>query len=148
MNLPPNHATPPLPYGERVGVRGLAPVLLAGGLLVAGCAASRAVGRAAPDRHGGNRQGARIVANNFTFEPGTIQIKAGTPLVLEVYNAASGTHNLTLYAPDEKVVVARDLPGGTTTVVELPALAKGRYPVRCEKFMHGAMGMKATLVAE
>ena len=126
VNLPVN---PPRPRGERVGVRGVALALLAV-FLSSGCAASRAV------------------ANNFTFEPGTIQAKAGTPLVLEVYNAASGTHNLTLYAPDEKVVVARDLPGGTTPVVELPALAKGRYPVRCEKFMHDTMGMKATLVLE
>ncbi len=116
--------------------------------LAAGCAASRTVGRAAPDSRRGDLQVARIIASNFTFEPGTLQVKAGTPLVLEVYNAASGTHNLTLYAPDEKVVVARDLPGRTTTVVELPALAKGHYPIHCEKFMHGAMGMKATLVAE
>ncbi len=116
-------------------------VLLAA--MVAGCAGPRVEGRAGPLPEGG--QVVRLIASNFRFAPNFIEAPADAPIRFEIQNASGTRHNLTLRDPAGRILDRVDVAANGKAVLELPALAPGRYGLSCDRPFHTTLGMDGKL---
>lgn len=89
-----------------------------------------------------------VKLSSFSFEPGTIHLKSGEPIILHLVNTGSGGHNFT--AP-EFFAAAGSVSGpvhkGTVEVGGHKAVdirltpAHGAYHLRCSHTFHTTFGM-------
>lgn len=92
-----------------------------------------------------------VTLGDYKFEPDTITLKAGQPMVLELENVDSLTpHNLTLQDQAGGLDIDVDVSAGDTARVELTPVVPGTYTFYCNKkllFMksHREHGMEGTL---
>ncbi|HWT12515.1 MAG TPA: plastocyanin/azurin family copper-binding protein [Allosphingosinicella sp.] len=93
--------------------------------------------------------------SSFDFDPGTIRLRAGQPVVLRLVNSGGGGHNFS--AP--QFFAAARVEGGPVEQGEVelrsrqsvevrlvPAL--GRYRLRCTHTFHTTLGMRGEIVVE
>lgn len=104
------------------------------GAVVAGCAAPRVEGRAGSLPEGG--QVVRLTASNFHFAPNVIEAPAGALIGFEIQNASRTRHNLTVRDPAGRILDSVDVAANGKAVLELPALAAGRYGLTCDRPFH------------
>jgi plastocyanin len=83
-------------------------------------------------------------ASKFEFSPGTIRVKAGSPVELHIVST-DGTHGLAIPA----LKINERLDQGKEVVVNFTPTQAGKYPFRCSVFCgSGHMGMKGELIVE
>jgi plastocyanin len=99
-----------------------------------------------------------VLFRPFAFEPRTIRLQAGQPVVLRFVNGGRATHSF--YAPrffraarlrrgDEDLALSgrfRLAPGERRTIALVPA--RGRYPVSSYNFVQRVLGMRALIIVE
>lgn len=93
------------------------------------------------------RQSIAVTADSFAFRPNNLVATAGSTLILEVENASTATHNLTVETPDGEVLTSVDLPGERAVRIEVPLKSRGMYTFYCDKFMHATLGMRGRIDA-
>ena len=85
----------------------------------------------------------QVVAKQFAFEPGAIEVTAGEPVRL-VIRSSDRVHGFAIR--DLKIDV--QIPCGGTTVVEFTAPRPGRYEIACSEICGSGHGqMKAAVVS-
>jgi heme/copper-type cytochrome/quinol oxidase subunit 2 len=83
-------------------------------------------------------------ARKFEFSPGTIRVKAGSPVELHIVST-DGTHGFALPA----LKINERLDQGKEVVVNFTPTQAGKYPFRCSVFCgSGHMEMKGELIVE
>lgn len=86
----------------------------------------------------------RVVADEYSFDPSTIQMTGAGTLKVTLQNKGSLAHNLKLFRGDEKVGGTSTLPAGGSASVRLN-LEHGRYRMVCTVGDHEQLGMRGTL---
>ncbi len=86
-----------------------------------------------------------IKAEDFKFEPNSIQAHQGDVLTLNIENTSGGDHNFTLKTPQGHTVVNKDLPAKSTTSIKITLSEPGIYIFHCGKPFHSTMGMKGQI---
>ena len=96
-----------------------------------------------------------VELSNFKFAPTTIQLRAGSPVVLHLANVGSGSHNFSapqFFAaakldPQAAALVHNgkvEVRGHST--VDLPLVpAAGQYALKCTHALHSSFGMKGVI---
>ncbi len=102
-------------------------------------------------------QAARVEVrlSSFDFEPETIRLPAGQPVVLHLVNSGSGGHNFSaprFFAAASGVAGpirdgAVEVPGHQAIEVRLVP-ARGRYRLRCTHTFHTTFGMRGEILVE
>ena len=93
--------------------------------------------------------------SSFDFDPDSIRLRAGQPVVLHLVNTGRGGHNFS--AP--QFFAAANVGGGPVRngEVEVPSRqsvevrlipARGRYRLRCTHTLHTTFGMRGEIVVE
>jgi len=96
--------------------------------------------------------------SSFDFDPETIRLPAGQPVILRLTNGGRGGHNFD--AP--QFFAAAAIPGGQGVTIEDGAIevgsrqtvsirltpARGRYRLRCTHTMHSTFGMRGEILVE
>jgi cytochrome c oxidase subunit 2 len=95
-----------------------------GGLLLAGAAAAAAIAAAAPDE-----KVIAITAMKFEYLPGTINLKKGEPVILEL-SSLDRTHGFKV--PD--LGIRTDVLADTTVRVRVVPDKVGRFTFACDNF--------------
>ena len=93
--------------------------------------------------------------SSFAFEPRTIALPAGRPVILRLVNEGGGGHNFSapqFFAAATGVsgpVVEGEVevPGHRSVDIRLTP-ARGTYRLRCTHTMHTAFGMRGTISVE
>jgi uncharacterized cupredoxin-like copper-binding protein len=93
---------------------------------------------------------------NFKFTPAQIQLRANTPVILQLRNDSSGGHS---FSAPAFFAAARVNPASAGLIskgrVEVPAHAAvqvaltpaaGQYPLKCTHPFHATFGMKGTII--
>ena len=93
--------------------------------------------------------------SSFAFEPRTIALTAGRPVVLHLVNTGGGGHNFSapqffaaatgVSGPVEDGEV--EVPGHQSVDIRLTP-ARGSYRLRCTHTMHTGFGMRGTITVE
>lgn len=93
--------------------------------------------------------------SNFDFEPSTIHLKVGQPVVLHLTNTGSGGHN---FAAPEFFAAAREVEGpvqrGRVEVAGHQSAdvrltpAQGIFRLRCTHTLHSNFGMSGSIVVD
>ncbi len=93
--------------------------------------------------------------SSFAFEPRTIALTAGRPVVLRLVNTGGGGHNFSapqffaaasgVSGPVEDGEV--EVPGNRSVEVRLTP-ARGSYRLRCTHTLHSTFGMRGTITVE
>ena len=91
-------------------------------------------------------QEVRMRASDFRFEPSVIQVYRMGNLIIHVYNASSGEHNITIQDPQGTTVARADLPPEETATLEVELKAPGTYRFFCDKPFHPTLGMRGEIV--
>jgi uncharacterized cupredoxin-like copper-binding protein len=86
-----------------------------------------------------------VMLSDFSIMPSTIQVPAGSPVVIRAMNHGPSPHVLAVQAPGG-VVQTGQIASGSMANLRLPALAAGQYQVLCPIPGHQQLGMQATLV--
>ncbi len=98
---------------------------------------------------------AAVELSNFKFAPNTIQLHAGTPVILHLANVGSGAHNFS--APGFFAAAKLDPQAAALvhdgkvevrghSAVDLSLVpAAGQYLLRCTHTLHSSFGMKGTI---
>lgn len=120
----------------------LTPLLLAVGLLLAGCASGPSIAAAGPPVDGAEEH--RIVATDFAFEPMTITVRAGEPTNLSLFNDGRTFHDVVSEELDFRIDARAGHEGVGSIVPETP----GRYELICSVPGHDTQGMTMTLIVE
>ena len=96
--------------------------------------------------------GLTVVAEQLTFSPTEVEVPADSPTTLTLDNrddvGAFGPHNLAVYEDDSfatQIAATELINGPATGTVDLPPLAEGSYPFRCD--VHPQMVGTVTAVA-
>lgn len=87
----------------------------------------------------------RLTADNYDFAPNVIEAPAGARIRFEIQNASGTRHNLTVRDPAGKILGGVDLAANQRAILELPALAPGRYALSCDRPFHATLGMDGEL---
>ena len=85
-----------------------------------------------------------MVADEYSFDPSTIQVRDAGTLGVTLQNKGSLAHNLKLFRGDEEVGGTSTLPAGRSESVRLN-LEHGRYRMVCTVGDHEQLGMKGTV---
>lgn len=130
------------------------------GVALAGCS-NAAAGKTQPKT-------IQVVAREFSFEPSTITLKPGEPVILEVRNDGGVLHDLTIMnmpvkdvkdqggtaqhdmsAADMKAMAAHvAVEAGKTGKVEFTPTQSGTYELYCTVAGHKDSGMTGTVVVQ
>jgi plastocyanin len=86
----------------------------------------------------------RVVADEYSFDPGAIVLKGAGTLTLTVRNEGSLAHNLRVFSGDEDIGGTPSFPGGRSDSARLN-LEHGSYELICTVGDHEELGMKGTL---
>ena len=93
--------------------------------------------------------------SSFDYDPDTIRLRAGQPVVLRLTNSGGGGHNFSAPAFFAAARVAGGPVdngavevGSRRTVDVRLTPAAGRYRLRCTHTLHSAFGMRGTIVVE
>jgi plastocyanin len=86
----------------------------------------------------------RVIADEYSFDPSTIQVRGAGTLNLTLQNKGSLAHNLKLFRGDEEVDGTSTLPAGRSESVRLN-LEHGRYRMVCTVGDHEQLGMRGTV---
>jgi len=121
-------------------------VVAAAGLVIGACGVG-----SAKDRHAGGAakpsadspvsSTVYVTAKEFSFDPGTLTVKAGEDSTISLKNAGSIEHDLTVGDAGFKLVV----PGGNSREKVLKIDKPGTYEFHCSVSGHKEAGMKGTL---
>jgi len=115
--------------------------------MVGGDAVTPASNGSTSESYGGSNVAAvkEIAVDSFSygFTPGTIRVKAGEPVRLNVTNKG-GFHDIQI--PEFNVKVST--PDGKTTPVEFTPTKAGTYEFFCGVGNHKGQGQKGTLIVE
>jgi plastocyanin len=97
-----------------------------------------------------------VAMSNFKFAPAQLELRANTPVVLQLRNESSGGHSFT--APEffaasrvdpasvRYIQAGRvEVPGHQTVTLSLTPAA-GEYSLKCSHTLHSAFGMKGVIV--
>lgn len=125
-------------------------------ILAALCLVSSPVLAQAPDWSQASR--VTVTLSSFHFDPGTVHLHAGQPVVLHLVNGGSGGHNFSapefftaaqIRAQDQASVRkgSVEVSGHGATDIALVPRA-GTYQLRCTHMMHSAFGMKGAIVVD
>lgn len=99
-----------------------------------------------------------VTLSSFSFEPSTIHLHAGQPVILHLVNDAGGGHNFSApeffaaseLRPQDRGLLSKgavELSGhGTREIGLVPR--PGTYKLRCTHMMHTAFGMKGQIVVD
>ena len=109
----------------------------------------------AQDVPGGTPQRIEVRLSSFAFEPRTIRLTAGRPVILHLVNSGGGGHNFSapqLFAAARGVSGpvrrgAVEVPGHQSVDIRLTP-ARGSYRLRCTHTLHTAFGMTGTITVE
>ena len=82
-----------------------------------------------------------ISLKEFEIDPGEISAPAGTPLTFNISNAGQAPHDYSIDAGPQ----SEEVPAGSSTTLEVPALDPGEYRVFCSLPGHADAGMEGTL---
>jgi plastocyanin len=96
--------------------------------------------------------------SSFDFDPATIRLRSGRPVVLRLVNSGSGGHNFA--AP--QFFAAAAIPSGQDVGIEEGAIevgsrqtvsirltpTRGRYRLRCTHTLHSTFGMRGEIVVD
>lgn len=99
-----------------------------------------------------------VTLSSFSFEPATIHLHAGQPVMLRLVNDGRGGHNFSapeffaasqLRAQDQALLSkgAVEVGGHDSKNIGLVPRA-GTYKLRCTHTMHSAFGMKGEIVVD
>jgi plastocyanin len=86
----------------------------------------------------------RVRADEYSFDPSTIQVSGAGRLNVTLQNKGSLAHNLKLFRGDEEVGGTSTLPAGRSESVRLN-LEHGRYRMVCTVGDHEQLGMRGTI---
>jgi uncharacterized cupredoxin-like copper-binding protein len=100
-----------------------------------------------------------VELSSFKFTPSVLTLQHGTRYRLHLVNRAKGGHDFearaffenSTVAPQDQGKIERgkvDLGGGDIVDIRLVPNVAGSYRLRCTHFMHGAFGMKGTIVVQ
>ena len=100
-------------------------------------------------------QTVEVRLSSFAFEPRTIALTAGRPVVLHLVNSGGGGHNFSapqFFAAATGVSgpVAEgevEVPGHQSVDIRLTP-SRGTYRLRCTHSMHTAFGMRGTITVQ
>jgi uncharacterized cupredoxin-like copper-binding protein len=100
-------------------------------------------------------QRVEVRLSSFDFNPSTIRLAAGRPIVLHLVNGGDGGHN---FAAPEFFAAAQGVSGpvergrvevaGNQSVDIRLTPARGTYRLRCTHTLHTAFGMTGEIVVE
>ena len=96
--------------------------------------------------------------SSFDFDPSTLRLRAGQPVVLRLINSGSGGHNFA--AP--QFFAAAAIPAGQGVEIDRGAIevgsrqtvsirvtpARGRYRLRCTHTLHSTFGMRGEIIVD
>ena len=100
-----------------------------------------------------------ITLTDYTFTPGTLDLKTGTAYQLHFVNSGSKDHNFSApeffaasqIAPDDQAKVAKgivELGNGKSVDITVTSGGPGTFAVECTHFMHKMMGMHGNIVVQ
>lgn len=124
-----------------IAVMAAVALVLSGGALIASVSAGGTEALPLVDDDAGD-VGASVAVSldEFSINPGAIEIAAGGSL--EVTNTGSAPHDLVITGTD---LASPELSGGESATLDLAGLAPGSYEVLCSVPGHEASGMTGTL---
>ena len=106
----------------------------------------------------GHAQAVDVRLSSFDFNPDSIRLRAGQPVVLRLVNASGGGHNFS--APQffatsqvegaDRANIRRgavEVPGRETREIHLVP-QRGRYRLRCTHAFHTTFGMSGEIIVE
>lgn len=144
-------------------------LLVAGSLVLAGCAAQRAplttpadAGAALAAVDWGKAQRVEVVLKNFEFDPKTVRLQKGHAYELRLHNTASGGHSFDAAEFFRNSAMASgaaaseaqssggivEVPGGKVVQLRLVPLRAGTFPLRCSHPLHADFGMTGQVVVQ
>ena len=132
---------PPSPPDRPVGAAAFGVVIAVLALIFASVAIVFGGDDGSPDAtSGGSGGSATLELSEFALTPAALTVPAGG--TLEVTNAGSAAHNLTVTGTD---IASSDLAAGDAETLDLSALEPGEYEMICAIPGHADAGMKGTL---
>jgi plastocyanin len=100
-------------------------------------------------------QTVEVQLSSFAFNPRTLALTAGRPIILHLVNAGGGGHNFSapqffaaatgVSGPVHDGTV--DVPGHQSVDIRLTP-SRGSYRLRCTHMMHSTFGMNGTITVE
>ena len=96
--------------------------------------------------------------SSFDIEPGTIRLKAGEPVRLNLVNVSQGDHSFSapgffraaqVRSRDQRKLAdgGIEVPAGDAREVVLVP-TPGRYSARCGNFIHWILGMRSEIIVQ
>lgn len=144
-------------------------LLVAGSLVLAGCAAQRAPLTTLSEAQGAlagadwsKAQRVDVVLKNFAFDPKTVRLQKGHAYELHLRNSASGGHSfdapelfrtsaLASGAAEREAQTSGgivEVESGKEVQVRLIPLRAGTFPMRCSHPFHADFGMTGQVVVQ
>lgn len=126
--------------------------------IVALSALCAATGIAQPS-HQEPAQTVTVELSSFKFTPAKLTLQRGRSYKFHFVNASSGGHNFgaekfflasSIADEDQRKIVGGkiELRGGESIDINLIPGQAGTFKIRCSHFMHGAFGMKGTIIVQ
>jgi plastocyanin len=110
-------------------------------LLVAGCGDDDEPGRTVTAPESG---AVRVVAEEYSFDPSTIVMRAAGTLRVRLVNDGSLAHNLKVTKDDQEFGGTPSFPGGESRTARV-RVESGSYEFICTVGDHAELGMRGTL---
>jgi plastocyanin len=129
----------PLAEGDYFFFCSIHPTTMTGTLTAEVGAAGEGGGEGGDGEGDGGAGGITVVAEELAFSPTEVEVPADAPATITLDNrddvGTFGQHNLAVYEDDSyaaQIAATELISGPGTGSVELPALAEGAYPFRCD----------------
>jgi plastocyanin len=106
----------------------------------------------------GEAQRVEVKLSSFDFDPSTIRLRAGQPVILHLVNPGKGGHNFSApkffaaaeVSPADRALIRKgavEVAGHGAADVSLVPRA-GHYPLKCTHTMHSMLGMSGHIEVE
>ena len=86
----------------------------------------------------------RVVADEYSFDPSTIELRGAGTLTVTLRNGGTLAHNLKVLRGDEEIGGTPTLPAGRSKSARIN-LERGNYRIICSVGDHEQLGMTGTL---